>query len=269
MDRPARRTLLIYYAHTVRESTARELARLSNEVPDSYTILVAGYCENNATLQPLGTARVGTMSLTRNDLEALPYPTRQRAANWATLRQSSDLVPLYIFRTWPDYTHYWLIEYDVRYTGHWGHFFDEMDTSDADLMCPRFGRYVAGNTWQLWDTLFTGSVAFEKERRVSGFLPLARASQRMLAGVDRLCCEGWGGHPEVLWPCAAIHNAFELAQIGGRGQFTPHRWRDRFSGKVSAAGFPNRASFVDNPPLRDTMHLAAFGENMLWHPVKG
>ncbi len=263
------RTLIVHYTHAIHPSTPRELARLHAELDGTYDIAVTGCCEHPTTLDALRHPQRRIVCSTRDDLRALPYPGRQQTAKWKTLRGNNDLALLHAFRHYPDYDHYWVIEYDVRYTGNWRHLFDLLSHSPADLLCTRIYRQSPQNPWPHWQSFSTGQDPPQTIGLISAFLPIHRASAGLLRLIDEVCRRGWTGHPEVLWPTAAAHHGLHLEEIGGAGPFTPPHRRRHYYRSIDCPTLQSSHTFTATPSLPDTADLAAHGPDTLWHPIKG
>ena len=82
------------------------------------------------------------------------------------------------FRAHPSYDRYWAIEYDVRYTGDWSHFFASLGRYDHDLITSHIRRYQDEPRWPWWSTL-------EHPENDDPVRTLPAVVQRDLRGVSR------------------------------------------------------------------------------------
>ena len=142
----------------------REVTGIRAQLDARYDILVVGYCRSTDALRGI------------------------------------DVVPMRFFQDRPDYNRYWIVEYDVRFGGDWSSLFEELASSDADVLCTTVQAYADNPDWAHWHTLVTGGEEIPLDRRVKGFIPFGRVSRRLLDACDARYREGWSGHPEVLWP---------------------------------------------------------------------
>ena len=175
------------------------------------------------------------------------------------------------FQERSDYERYWIIEYDVRFTGSWAHLFDDLGTSDADLLCTTVQRHADNPAWAHWSTLVTGVEEVPLDRRMKGYIPFGRLSRRLLERCDACYRKGWSGHPEVLWPTIAAESGLPVEDIGGDGPFTPtaRRGRHYFNTPHHWSLFPG--TFVFRPCFADHEDLSGAQTRFpgwLWHPVK-
>ena len=65
-----------------------------------------------------------------------------------------DLPLLWFFNSiGAQYRRYWVMEYDVRFTGNWNYFFDAFEQSASDLLATTLYRYEFRPGWEHWPTL--------------------------------------------------------------------------------------------------------------------
>ncbi|HVA39306.1 MAG TPA: hypothetical protein VNF49_01465 [Candidatus Binataceae bacterium] len=260
--------MILYYAHFCSPAVLREVARLRNELDRRYDIFAAGYCRSAGALG--GVDCVPALEYTANGLIALPYPGKVDKFDPASFIGNADLVPMKFFLDRPDYDYYWIIEYDVRFSGAWPELFADLSSSGADLLCTTMQTWAENPNWAHWETLTTGGEDVPLERRVKGFMPFCRLSHALLAACDARYRRGWGGHSEVIWPTVASLAGLSLEDIGGNGSFTPAERRGRYYQNTPSewSQFPGtfvyRPCFADRNLFGPQCHFAG----TLWHPVK-
>jgi len=64
------------------------------------------------------------------------------------------------YRMYPDYEHYWRVEYDVRFYGNWTDLFDYFADNNADLLTTTLYRYAIRPEWMWWNSLKTPCCMF-------------------------------------------------------------------------------------------------------------
>jgi hypothetical protein len=154
------------------------------------------------------------------------------------------------------YDYYWLVEYDVRFSGDWLHFFASFDNSNADFLSSCLMRYADDPEWYWWSNLLHPRNSIRLEDRLRSFNPIYRISNAALACLHACQREGWTGHFEVLMPTLLYHHGFKLADIGGHGRFVEPGGRGRFY--TEGQTFRWRPGFAK----------AGSEKNKLYHPVK-
>ena len=133
----------------------REIARLRNELDSRYEIFAVGYCRSAGALKDIDS--VPALEYSADDLVALPYPGKVRQFDPGNFFGNADLAPMKFFLDRPDYDYYWIVEYDVRFSGAWSELFAGLSSSGADLLC---------TTMQTWtETSQLGALGDLERRR--------------------------------------------------------------------------------------------------------
>jgi hypothetical protein len=201
------------------------------------------------------------------ELRALPYPAKAGGPGWDLWTGGhTDLITMHYWLAHPGRDRYWAIEYDVRYTGPWRRFFDAFERDDSDLLAPLLRRRRDVPGWANWPSLAVpgGEPHPDDEQAVSGFMPIFRASGRLMRAMDEGYREGWGGHIECSFATIAMARGLRVTDFGGDGEFTPERYRGRF--------YSGTARDVHHAPgtlvFKPTFFRTGSRPDMLWHPVK-
>jgi hypothetical protein len=249
----------VFITHFWNLATLREFKKIERSVEGLGTawFVFQGEREHLPKRPPI--ANLHTIS--REELLALDFPM---PSAWI-LPGSSHFPLLHFYRTHPDYSAYWLIEYDVRYSGSWRSFFGDLEKIRADFMAAHICRYADEPDWPSWKlTHPTKSIAIEKRLRC--FHPICRISKPALECIYRAHQEGWCGHDEVILPTLLQHNGFSLADFGGEGEFVLPGMQNKYY----TASLPNREGRLESGtfryrPLYDRPGQA---KDKLYHPVK-
>lgn len=126
-----------------------------------------------------------------------------------------------------DYTHVWMVEYDVDFAGPWGGFFAPLVDNQADLLGTTLYPRAQFPEWLHWRWFETPPEVSPADH-IRSFLPIARFSRRMLHCYDTAMQNpAWRGHFEALHPTIARHNGLTIEDMGGSGPFTPPALRGR------------------------------------------
>ena len=263
-----RREAVLYYSHFKSPAVLREVARLRDELDSRYDIFVIGYCRTPGALAGIDCVPVREYS--QYDLAGLPYPGKAPRFNPYDYTGNCDLAPMKFFLEHPDYDYYWLIEYDVRFSGAWPELFGDLSRSNADLLGTTMQTWAENPRWAHWSTLVTAHEDVPMERRVKSFIPFCRASRALLQACDERYRRGWGGHAEVVWPTISSLAGLSLEDIGGTGNLTPPERRGRYYSNTPLEWSQFPGTFVYRPSFADRN---LFGPDCrfsgtLWHPVK-
>jgi hypothetical protein len=258
---------VLYRTHIFSSAVRREIVRLRAEVADCDHFVVA-YLKGNAAL-PEGFDESDRM-YRRADLVELPYPNKTIFVDWARPVGDNDLPVLAFYREQPGYELYWIIEYDVRYTGRWDALFNELRSSRADYLGTTIQDHEENPRWHWWPSLVTASAG--TLQRVRCFSPFCRLSNRALSAIDQWYRDGGAGHYEMTWPSVCKTKGLSIEDIGSSGRYTPERWRGQHYSNTPLRPTLSPGTFVFRPAFRDDAvareGLSRVGRPMLWHPIK-
>ena len=134
------RSVVLYAAHYVTDDILAEYARMRQECSDRYDVVLLydNFYDDFPELTP--DHGIDVHLVNPDAIQALGYATwpgmkRLEYGSPSGLRPgNTDFAILEFFRAHPGYACYWRVEYDVRFTGDWGFFFDTCATSEADLL---------------------------------------------------------------------------------------------------------------------------------------
>src|SRR5258706_15020719 len=146
--------------------------------------------------------------------QALPYPAKHQQHPGTFWPRNIDLPLLWFFQQHPGYEHYWLTEYDVRFTGDWNTLFGHFAASASDLLATTVFDYGFRPKWGHWLTL-QSPLPIPLESRTRATHSFFRISRRALEALHEGYCEGWSGHYEVAIPTLLKHGGFTVEDIGG------------------------------------------------------
>jgi hypothetical protein len=194
----------------------------------------------------------------------LSYPTRHQEHPGNFWPKTIDLPLLWFFAQNPNFHYYWLMEYDVRFTGHWRDFFRHFERNTSDLLATTLFDYDFRPDWHHWNTL-KNPVNIPLQERTRALFPIYRISRPALEALHKAYCNGWSGHYEVTIPTILKHHGFTLEDIGGDGAYVRSGNRNRFYRNSPQIGGLAPGTFTVAPnQISDD-----YPSNMLWHPIKG
>ncbi len=257
------RTALLFQTHYFDRGAARQFARLRAALPAHYEPFVLIHLPPGAEV-PRRLAGVSHHVVRTPELQYPAYPTKCGGKDWHIWNGGhTDLIALHFFRTHPDYGRYWLVEYDVRFSGDWRRFFGAFEDEAADLVVPLIRRREEQPDWMWWTT-----VRIPQERPVDptlcAFMPIWRATHAAFSAVDAAWRAGWSGHSEAVWPTAVARAGLSLLDPGGHGSFTPARLRGRFY----TSNMPDLYLAPGTLMWKPSLLRPGTRPDMLWHPVK-
>jgi hypothetical protein len=196
------------------------------------------------------------------NLFRLPYP---RLAGHGLVNHPHFPV-LDFFLSHRDYDTYWVIEYDVRYTGEWESLLRAFQDFDHDLVTCHVRRFAEEPRWPWWDSFHHPTKVIPQDRYVRSFNVIYRISNRALEFIHQAQVEGWRGYPEVSWPTLLLDGGLTLLDFGGSGSFSRPPHRNRFyTSRGTSSGF---LSVFGTMRYRPSRAKPGGRPNMLYHPVK-
>jgi hypothetical protein len=166
----------------------------------------------------------------------------------------------------PEHTCYWMVEYDVRFTGSWRAFHDKVAAFEADFLTCHVRRHRDEPDWPWWRSLSRGDERVPADHLLRSFNTVLRLSRAALHAVRGFHAEGWTGHHEVLLPTLLHRAGLRVMDLGGTGPFTPAALRGRlYSSYSTRDGSLNCLGTMRFRPVR---HAAGLLRDRLYHPVK-
>jgi hypothetical protein len=172
---------------------------------------------------------------------------------------------LQFFRDNPDFDYYWLIEYDVRFSGDWRFFFDSFRATKQDFLTCHIRAHADEPDWPWW-SLHHPRKSIPLSERLRSFNPIYRVSKASLSFLHQSLSDGWCGHNEVLWPTLLHHNGFTIMDIGGKGRFTPPGVKDNFY--TESESTTHGILECGTMRYRPSFWRVGQEKNKLYHPIK-
>lgn len=243
-----KREAILFRAHRATPGAIACFRRLFEETQSDFDLWIVGRCHSPTDLQPYAYPRV--KSYDEAVLSTLPYTHRARGEALTAVHGYNDLPVLQFFREEPSYARYWIIEYDVRYTGNWRWLLQDCGRSAAGLLGTTVMRWSDNPAWANWQGVSTGPDPMPRTEWVKAFLPFAGVTSTLLAAIDARYQRGWAGHYEASWPMAAVHAGLGVEDIGGSGPFVPpgrerrHYWNTPLDPHLRPGSFVFRPTVV-------------------------
>lgn len=260
-------TAVVFLTHTWHEHVRSRYRRLAEALPPDHDLILAFDDTDADPEEAAAAARVGSGELHRfrfPDLSDAGYPQPWAGDNESRLVPGNiGLLLLHLHRTGRPYRRYWLIEYDVEYTGRWRGFFEHFRASGSDLLGTTLQPYRVLPQFHWWDDVETPP-GVGREQLYRGFFPVMRITERGLRALDRAYSDGWSGHYEVVLPTALLHYGARIEDIGGEGPYVRPGNENRFYTNTPSRTGLGPGTFIYRPPRR----WPGLRPGKLWHPVK-
>ena len=114
-----------------------------------------------------------------------------------------------------NYDNYWLIEYDVVFSGNYNNFFNDIDDNiKTDFVSQYIENYNIKQNWHWWIndfTLYFSIFDYDENKLLKSFNPIFRISKRSILFLDEFLKKtNITGHYEYLLPTLLYNNNFSL-----------------------------------------------------------
>jgi len=251
---------ILFISHLVSPSICWTFRRLSRLHSASYDAIWLYDNSGASTPWPVRTTKHHTFSADHLINEAYSF------AAGHSLSSNTHFPVISFHEASTEYTHYWVIEHDVRFTGDWAVLFDSFEENDADFLTASVSRYANAQEFVFWDSLSHPSAQIPKHKRIRSFNPIYRISAEALDFIIDAHRNGWSGHQEVLLPTLLHKNGFTVEDFGGEGEFAPDDRRNVWytSRNLNNFGVPDGGTHR----FRPRFWKAGSRPNTIYHPVK-
>lgn len=261
MSLHGKQSCILFLTHVWNEGIEQEFLKIKSEKPefvDIYILYDTTKGEPNKEEFDFD-----ALKFTAYNLDSEKY-TKKNSQHPGTIWPTNIELPLlWFYKNNQQYEFFWTIEYDVRYTGNWGHIIEEFSECKADLLATTIYRYSFRPGWKHWESL-VGPKHIPMERRLRALFPLYRISKTALEIIDAAYKVGWGGHYEVTIPTIIESSGLEIEDIGGDGPFVKRVNRNRFYTNTPQNAGLAPGTFTVSENTIDQR----FSRPMLWHPIK-
>jgi len=256
------KTVVLFVSHFINENYLKRYFKLVNDLADLYDVYWLFQTDNGISDEPLRKQGVCVEGFTIEDLNTLNYSPIDEY-----FYGSEHFLDEIFFHHHPEYDFYWLIEYDVVFTGNWRVLFDAFHYNKADFLSSHITFYDDCKDWRWWSSLsFNKKDKIESHKWVKSFNPIHRYSRSSLEFLDTyLQREGNSGFSETLPVTGLYNNGFSIIDFGGTGRFVPSGYKNRFYRQSDE----NSNETMRWRPEFSLEEIESIGLiNKLFHPVK-
>ena len=259
-----RTTAVLFQSHFFDRWAEKAFRRLRAEAPSHYEFVVLMHLPADAPVPER--VRAYPHHIVRTpELRHSPYPAKVGGRDWDLWAGGhTDLITMHYWRAHPQYDRYWVIEYDVRFSGPWRRFFAIFEEDGSDLLAPMLRRRRNAPEWSNWHMLKAPDTQPDDDHAVSSFMPIFRASGQLMREMDASYRAGWTGHIECSFATIATVRGLRVSDLGGDGEFTPDAYRNRVYAGSARDVYHAPGTLIFKP----TFFRVGSRPDMLWHPVK-
>jgi len=255
------KTAVLYFTHLLTEAMIERVLAFKDQLksPNYEFILLF----DESLTPPLEIPGITVHRFTLRTIMEMKFPMMLTNRLPAIVPCNVDLPLIHFHLARPNYDYYWVIEYDVRFTGNWRRFFDAFGSSRADLLATNVQRFRDNPSWAWWKSLRHENQPVPADYLVRAFFPIYRLSGHACRILTEEYRRGWLGNYEVKLPTVLSQNRCRLEDIGGEGEFVAAGNENRFYvGEDSRTG--QEPTFRWRPAMREPGGTP----DTLWHPVK-
>ncbi len=263
------KNVILFLTHLLSDDIVKEFNKIANEAEGTGDVFL--YFDDQGKNIPDKIKKYRYRCYNSQEILELKYPLNEdkqrisKVPNQTAFKHVKyQLCVLKFFLENPEYDYYWYIEYDVRYTGNWGSFFNDFD-NDSDLTASYVRTYQQQPNWPFW-YLSHPTLTLPESKRISSFHPVMRISKEALLDLHNSLKDGWIGYLEMLIPTLLHEHGFKLEDFGGSGKFT----NEKNFNKNYLGSPENINGTLDYGTMRYRPHIIYLGlkKNTLYHPVK-
>jgi hypothetical protein len=259
---PTAKACVIFLSHHTRPGAMRSLRQMTENLRGLFDVIPI-FDVTHAT-EPLDDLPPGALCVTAEVVEAaLPYRAKIAQHPGTFWSRNIDLPLLWFWSRNRHYHSYWVVEYDVRYSGNWRDFFEAFIDNPSDLLATTLFDYGFRKSWGHWQS-FESPRPVPLAERVRATLSAYRLTARALQALDCAYREGCSGHYEVAIPTILKSRGFSIEDIGGEGAYVaPDNINRYYTNSPQTPGLAP-GTFVLHPEgmIKDDL------PNMLWNPFK-
>lgn len=250
------KTAIIFLTHKCNEEIVRQIRKLQDEANLFGDIFVC-YQSDKCVLDK--SINVNTFPFSLEELNELNY----NSWGHTLMNGNSHLILLYFFKKKNDYDFYWMIEYDVRFNGHWATFFSYFADKLTDFVSAHIGTYADEPKWTHWYDMKSSDIPLNNKTLRKSFDPIFRVSKKAVLALQKRCELGDTGHFEVLMPTVFKYNNLGILDFGGEGRYSVKDmfYKEYLSGDYAEKTFTHRfrPTYMENEMIIP---------NMIYHPIK-
>mgnify|MGYP006274181549 FL=1 len=249
-DTDVNRTAILFLSHLSDRVTLNRFQTLSEQSPaeyDTYWIHDSDHGDLPQTVKAKESYSFGI-----DDANTLGHPHK-----YTNFISGNAHIPIILFAfDHSEYNRFWVIEYDVSFTGCWSTFFRRTEVDPSDLLTSSIRRVEDQPAWPHWKTFQHPSRSTSDFRLLASFNPIYRISRQALEHIHKSQISGWKGDYEVLMPTLLHHEGIPISDFSKSSEFA--------SKEIGDALCIRDVTHRYRPPMYNTGRRP----EMIYHPVK-
>lgn len=201
--------LYVLRAHFLNEKIVALYSQLQEDFGSENVFILLDVTKNKPSDEELASVN-NLILITREIAEEIdPLLSRHNSSGLAYRVESSIVHAARHIREKLDYRYIWFIEFDVYCKGSFAKALELCDVIECDLLCKGSDKGCVKRTntshWCWWDNIFGELSSVPEKDRVGGFLPIFRASKKLIEIVEQNLGKSTG-FMEVYIPTLCVSN---------------------------------------------------------------
>jgi len=243
-------TAILFLSHLSDRVTLRRFQELSEQAPAEYDTYWIHDSDHGNLPQTVKTK--ASYSFGIDDANTLGHPHE-----YTSFISGNAHIPIILFAfDHPEYDSFWVVEYDVSFTGCWSTFFKRAELDSSDLLTSSIRCVEDQPAWPHWKTFQHPLRSTSDFKLLASFNPIYRISRHALNHIHNAQISGWKGDYEVLMPTLLHHEGIPISDFSMSSKFA--------SKEIGNALCIRDVTHRYRPPMYTTGRVS----EMIYHPVK-
>lgn len=264
-----RRTAVVMVTHLWSESIAARFGRMRREVADAFDCHLLLQDDHGPVRQSWQAHLAATDSVHCLQLFDPEAARSELGLPWL----ATGMIPGCAHYVWTAFSrgrpheHYWIVEGDVDYSGHWRELLEHIEPERAALVAPHVRTPEQDPRWMWWPSVRGPAPEIDAAqlRRIAlkAFLPVCRVSAKALELVHAAQLRGWRGHAEALLPTLLNHFGERVVDLRAVADCHEGDLQDPYPQDLA-----RQSTIRYRPEVTLSEFMRRGGKPRLFHPVK-
>lgn len=244
--------VILFTTHFIDDNVIDHLNILKEQIKDADIYVLFNDTENKCTLENENIYYFNSDVVAKHGFVMhYYYPYFPKNVNKEFYKNNFEYGLFCFYKDHPNYNNYWVIEYDVIYTGNWNDLILKYERND--FVSSNILTYDQCKTWHMWENdQLTHYQTIIPKVKIKSFNPIFKISRKALKDLILLNHKGNYGFYEIYFPSVLNQLGYKLKQFDeliGNDQDNPY----------------SSMAYIEND---DNKFLNGDFKNLLIHPVK-
>lgn len=255
-----KRTAILFICHIMNEDMIHRFLQIASNIDEIFELY--WMMDTKGLPLPKNHNDINFFPFTLDDLNSMDYK-----AYGNRIYENVNFIPQYFYIKHSEFDYYWVIEYDVLYTGNWNELFISFIDNKSDFIASHVEKFNQFNmNWEWWqDFQRDNKISIRKEDCLKSFNPIHRISNKALRFMDKELRKWNPAHCETTEVTLLYYGGFKIEDLGGTGEFVPKGRENKYY--VNGAWI-NSGTMRYLPPYLKEEIYALQVKDKLFHPIK-